>query len=381
MATDDLEFADRLDRFLDELAVGPDRSPNGPPADHELADTVRRLRVHDDAIPPDPRFADRLLEDLMRTATDVVSPPFQGIQGGTTGRSDLLTMGSKPPRQTFRPRWAPTNLATAALVVLALVASVFAFGPDRPGRSDDAPALLPAVSGTPADLAGDESAVETLVTTIFPMEALPTVSSPAFLIWYATIDPETEADIPPEPIACCPGPQIAHLLAGELALRVDGPLQVQHASPDGTQAAEEIAPGTEVVLQAGDTAIYSFELPATYRNAGPDPVHLLGGGLFAGSPPNPPVAYAIATVRERYPAPVLPPGPLAATLQRATLAPGEIFPAPPPGSVRVVTPGPELGTLGERGDGSAKNLGEEPVVVYALTLHPITPNGGTPAAG
>src|SRR3712207_8277709 len=42
-----------------------------------------------------------------------------------------------------------SQLATAALLLLTLVASVIAFGPTRPGQPDT-PLFLPAVSGTPA---------------------------------------------------------------------------------------------------------------------------------------------------------------------------------------------------------------------------------------
>jgi hypothetical protein len=123
--------------------------------------------------------------------------------------------------------------------------------------------------------AGPVAPIATLVTTSFPAETIPTVSSPSFLIWYATIDPDTEVAIPPELVACCPGPQIEHVLAGELTLRVEGPLQVLRTSPDGTpMPAEAVAPGMEAVLRPGDTAVYSLELPVTYHNAGTDPVHL-----------------------------------------------------------------------------------------------------------
>jgi hypothetical protein len=239
--------------------------------------------------------------------------------------------------------------------------------------------MVPAVSGTPANPVEEEPAIETLLTTALPVEDLPTSETAAFLLWYTTIAPETEVAIPPDPIACCPGPQIAHVLAGELALRVEGSLQVLRASPDGTLASmEEVAPGTEVVLRAGDTAVYGFEVPSTYGNDGTESVHLVAGGVFAGAPPSPPAAYAITSVKERYPAPSLPPGPLTATVQRATLAPEAVFPAPPAGSLQVVMSGPELGTLGERSDGSAENLGQEPVVVYALVLSPTGPAMATP---
>jgi hypothetical protein len=219
---------------------------------------------------------------------------------------------------------------TALLVLLVLAGSLLAAGPGRPEPRDDTPAFLPAISGTPATPAGPAPSIETLVSTTFLAEAMPTASSPAFLIWHATIDPETEVVIPPDPIACCPGPQIAHVVAGELALRVEGPLQVLRGATSATTVpAENVTPGTEVVLRSGDTAVYDFELPATYRNTGTETVQLVAGGLFAGSPPSPPAGYAIANVKERYPAPLLPPGPRSLTLQRATLPPEGIYPAPP----------------------------------------------------
>jgi hypothetical protein len=181
-------------------------------------------------------------------------------------------------------------------------------------------------------------------------------------------------------VACCPGPQIEHVLAGELTLRVEGPLQVLRASPGGTPVpAEEVPPGTDVELRAGDTAAYALELPATYHNAGTEPVHLLAGGLFAGTPPTPPGGYAIDAVKNRELPSRLPPGPLTVTLQQTTLAPEEIFPAPPPGAVQLVMTVPELGTVVERSDGSAQNLGQVPLVSYALILSPALRETATPA--
>jgi hypothetical protein len=267
---------------------------------------------------------------------------------------------------------------TALLVMLVLIGSVLVIGPGRPAPRDDIPVFLPAISGTPATPAGPAASIETLVTTTFPAEAMPTTSSPAFLIWYATIAPGTEVAIPAELVQCCPGPQIEHVLAGELTLRVQGPLQVVRATGGTPLPAKAIASGTEVVLLAGDTAVYDFELPATYHNAGTDPVQLVAGGLFAGSPSAPPADYAIATTKERYPAPSVPSGPVTVMLQRTTLAPEAVFPAPPSGSLQVVMTGPELGTLGERSDGSAQNLGREPVVVYALALESAAASAGTP---
>ena len=228
---------------------------------------------------------------------------------------------------------------------------------------------------------GAESAlpIETLVTTTFSEDTLPTASSPAFVIWYATIDPETEVAVPTELVACCPGPQIEHVLAGALTVRVEGPLQIVRGATRGTPAPlEQVPPGTETVLHPGDTGVYAFDLPVTYRNAGSEPVHVVAGGFFGGSPPAPPADYAIPSSNVRYPAPPLPPGPVQVTLQRTTLPPDGVFPAPPSGAVQLVMTGPELGTLGERSDGSAQNLGREPVDVYALILIPTGAGAGTP---
>jgi hypothetical protein len=219
------------------------------------------------------------------------------------------------------------------------------------------------------------------VATTFPAAGLPTTTNPAFILWHATIAPETEVIIPAELVACCPGPQLEHVLAGELTLRVEGPLQVLRSTSAGTPVpVEEVAPGTDVVLRPGETAVYALEMPAIYHNAGTEPVHLVAGGLFAGTPPTPPAGYAIDAVKSRDLTSPLASGPLTVTLQRTTLAPEAVFPAPPSGSMQLVMTVPEFGTVAEHGDGSAQNLGQVPLVLYALILHPPAAAGATAAA-
>jgi hypothetical protein len=364
---DDARFRSALRRYWDEIARGEPATPDD--LDPEVAALIRRLHALPDVPPPDPTYARRLRESLMHAtmiSLPLTDPRTSSVRNGWStppGRRPILSARPVSPA-----RWAPAHLMTALLVMLVLIGSVLAFGPGRPGPQDDAPVFLPAIIRTPATPAGPAASIETLVTTTFPAEAMPTASSPSFVIWYATIAPGTEVAIPPERIQCCPGPQIEHVLAGELTLRVEGPLHVVRASGGTPLPAEAVSSGTEVVLRAGDTAVYDFELPATYHNTGTDPLQLVAGGLFGGSPPVPPAGYAIVTSKERYPAAPVPSGPLTVTLQRTTLAPEAVFPAPPSGSIQVVMTGPELGTLGERSDGSAQNLGREPVVVYALAL-------------
>jgi hypothetical protein len=268
----------------------------------------------------------------------------------------------------------PSLLAVLPVIlslVTAAVSHLLAAG-GALAAQEVSPSATPVASAPP---------VETLVTTTFPADIIPTTTSRSFLIWHATIAPGTEVAIPAELVACCPGPQIEHVVSGELTLRVEGPLQVVRAAANGTPVPiEEVAPGTEVVLRAGDTALYALELPVKYDNSGTAPVHLVASGLFAGSPPTPPADYAIDSFQERYPAPPLPPGSLVVTLQQATLAPEEVFPAPPSGAEQVIMTRPALGTLGERSDGSVQNLGWEPVDVYAVVLRPEAAAGGTPAA-
>jgi hypothetical protein len=149
MSTDDAEFADRLDRFLDALVASTDRSPNGPLLpDHELAATVRQLQAHDDAPPANPRFADRLLEDLMHAKTPHDASTFPLPPALPSVRDRQAPSRSVPRLDTSRLGWTLGQLATAAVVLLALVASFIVLGPLRSRSSAWLP-VLPAISGTP----------------------------------------------------------------------------------------------------------------------------------------------------------------------------------------------------------------------------------------
>jgi hypothetical protein len=264
---------------------------------------------------------------------------------------------------------AHVEVTTMRLLTLLVLVSLILPATALPSTAQEA---------TPA---GSPPAVETLMTTTFPAAGLPTTTNPAFILWHATIAPETEVIIPAELVACCPGPQLEHVLAGELTLRVEGPLQVLRSTSAGTPVpVEEVAPGTDVVLRPGDTAVYALELPATYHNAGTEPVDLMAGGLFAGTPLTPPAAYAIDAVKSRDLSSRLPPGPLTVTLQRTTLAPEAVFPAPPSGALQLVMTVPEFGAVAEQSDSSARNLSQVPLVLYALILRPPASAGATPAA-
>jgi uncharacterized cupin superfamily protein len=246
------------------------------------------------------------------------------------------------------------------LTVVTVLVSMIAFGPGSAVVAQDA---------TPA---AEAVMLEPLVAVAVPAEDLPTGTDLGFEIWYATIDPGVEVTIPAEYFACCPGPEIEHVLAGELTFRVGGPLQVIRAGTAGTPGpVEEIPPDSEVVLRAGDTAAYAGERARVYANRGTEPVRLASGGLFErGATSGPPPGYLVTNYDPIDLESSLPAGPISFVLQRATLPPGAVLPGPPPGEFHVVTSGPAVAYLPKASDGSISNLVREPVVAYVLTLNP-----------
>lgn len=106
------EAAARLDDAWDRLVTGEPADPE----DADLAETARQLRVRDDAPPPDPAFARRLLVEL----TGVPSAALPSTRGRSARRMVRVH------QRTWRLAW----LATAAALVLTLIG--VAFGAARP---------------------------------------------------------------------------------------------------------------------------------------------------------------------------------------------------------------------------------------------------------
>ena len=59
---------------------------------------------------------------------------------------------------------------------------------------------------------------------------------------------------------------------------------------------------------------------------------------------------------------------------------GRLWVEAPAGGLRTAATGPGVALLAEGSDGSVRNLGREPAVVYVLTLLPAGPAAGTPVA-
>jgi hypothetical protein len=246
-----------------------------------------------------------------------------------------------------------------------------------------APILATAQEATPAASAAAAGPPEILVEAIIPAESIPAATERLFFLGLVTIEPEGHAVSPTEVYSCCPGPQFEHVLEGELSLRVEGPLQIVHAGGDGTPGpTEEVVPGTEVVLQPGDTAIYQTQLTTEYNNRGAEPVRFVQSGLFPEPPPDAPAGSSVGMTTDalefEYPVLSPPPGPLVATLQRATLPPDGLFPAPPSEALQLVVAAPGSPSLAKTSDGAVRNTGQEPALVYALTLQPADGGAATP---
>lgn len=127
MTWHDAEFADQFDRFLDSQALAPTHSHNGsPPPDHELGETVRRLRAYDDAPGADPAFANRLLENLLGRSAS--GDDVDSILRESHTMPDVTRPVAAPQQRAPRamPQWVLVQAATAALLILAVVAGLFA---------------------------------------------------------------------------------------------------------------------------------------------------------------------------------------------------------------------------------------------------------------
>jgi sugar lactone lactonase YvrE len=147
----DLVEAERLNRHLDAAAGG-----HGPPQDGaqgldpRLAWTATYLATRDDALDAAPAFASQLLDELLGSQplpADLPRPPaIQPVEA-----DHQMGFAPSAPRKAASPearrRWDFSLLATAALVALTVVGSVFVLAPDR--RQQESPAMILAPPAVP----------------------------------------------------------------------------------------------------------------------------------------------------------------------------------------------------------------------------------------
>jgi DNA-binding beta-propeller fold protein YncE len=115
----------------------------------------RRLRALYHPPEPDLAFVAQLEEDLMLTRS-IAGLTLGASAGPVTpnGRvvpspTQLVSTASPGPHPA-RHRWILAQFSTAALLILLAVGSLFLFGPGRPDRKGESPAIVPAISSPPA---------------------------------------------------------------------------------------------------------------------------------------------------------------------------------------------------------------------------------------
>ena len=227
--------ADHLSDHLDAVVAGePTRAPA---RDASIDAAVARFFAADDAPGPPPGLADDIWEELMHArATPVASEP--GSRLAPNGRVSQPWLGTPLALPPSRGRWFLTQIATAALVLLALVGSLVVFGPLRPNSSAWLP-VLPAIGGTPTAEGG--IVTETLIDV--PDAALPVGPVQVYVV-VTELQPGVSSTL---------GGQV-----GTLSYRVEqGDVRITHA-------------GVEQVVHAGEQWSAPVDGVATFENVGED---------------------------------------------------------------------------------------------------------------
>lgn len=372
-----------LGRYWDDVVGGRPAAPDD--LDPTLAETVQRLRARDDAPGADAAFATQLLAQLEdRMDTMYLDMARLSDPAPADARPDARRRVSAPwlrfplPHRSSarRSAWPLAQLASAALVVITLAFAYVALGPPRRGGDDGRQANAPAVVAvaTPSPNAADE----TLAAISLPAGALSGDIVAGLNSYSVPVGSEGTWDW-----TCCTGVRLDYIRAGELTITGVGPMQILRAEGAGNW--EEAAPGTEIVLGAGDALLSRMEDRFESVNAGSAAVDLLDSVLFTGTPLDDPVPYMESGAEAwqfQYqnllldPVPVAE-GPVTVRLRQVELAVEEVLPTPANAIVQLAVDLDENAVLATAADFSRQNMSEAPLTVYALTLEAAAE--GTPA--
>jgi hypothetical protein len=295
-------------------------------------------------LPPGPvRFT---LRTERLEASELLPAPVGGIQaiGQTSGDRDVLLTADNG---TLNLGQDPVDVLVVALAPLGVAEATPAAG--MPGTP---------TMGTPS--AGVSS--EVLLSVTIPAEVLPT--GPAYAELYrSTWAPGDQAEFPEWHPAV--SVQVETVFAGDYGARSDGDII---AWRDGQF--EEIAPGEEVVLGAGDAAIYLDNAANQWvRNAGTTPAEVATFIITASEDlvgPNLGIDWERSGLSGQD---------VAITIERQTVAPGEALPALTP---TIAEPALRLVEAGElawvftypnnRGATPALRFGQGAVVPFAAPV-------------
>jgi hypothetical protein len=278
-----------------------------------------------------------------------------------------------------------TPFATAALVLLTLLASFVAFRGSHPGRTDDDLMPIAALVASPAmpdPVAPSAVTAVTLVETALPAEALPSGVTGCAL---------DLSDIPPESDttwSVFQNVNLRYVLSGEITVRSSSAAQVLRAGSDG--AWQTVSAGTAVKLAPGDAVLFLNMSTATFSNTGSVPVETLGWQLVVGGSggpnPSPPQWRGKDNVLCPRGGIALPGTPGVLRLRQVELVPGAALPPLPTAIIQMSlrSPSNAVGTpvsVSGSGTGTLANRDRKTAPYYVVTLEPLAADNGTPRAG
>ena len=372
---EDIRRDEAIDRFWDRFAQGhPEIIEDLDPVD---VATIRYLHDVDDRPGPTQAFRHQLREDLLQAEAT-----FSSRRLRSHPRSDdraIQTRRRVPQTPLTGRHGAVAQLATAALLLLTLVGSFLAFGPGGSWQRD-LPAFLPAISGPP--VTPQTVVTETLLDAT--TYAIPDGQG-IVVLKRLTLQPS------PEPLVVAPltGPVFVLVESGELTATVAGTERLLAAGEIFSPA----EPEQEVVLRA--TGVEDAVAFLVY--------------LHSGSEPRVPFNFAVHTSEVLVFGPThgLRGCPCHLILERLTLPPGSGLPPweayrydwvkVGSGQIGLTLEGERLPARWKSGQErtfrqasalpivpagtrmTLRNAGDDPVVLYRLTLTPNDADG--PAAG
>ena len=247
-----------------------------------------------------------------------------------------------------------------------------------PSAEDGAPAAAPAAAEG-----------ETLLEVTLPADALPRGDAVSSGLAHVTVPPGHRSTWAAAAGAAHPGSRLEYVLAGTYAVRAEGEVRVLRGGGGG--APETVPAGTAVELGPGDALVSRAETGYEAANPGAGPLELLAWVVVAGIPARMPGpggwVFHEHDLQEAAAAPPVPAGPATLRLRRVELAPDATLP-PPVGAARffVTLPTNAAGTpvvpsIGQRSDGTIRNVGRDVTPLYVLTLEPARGAVGSPVAG
>jgi hypothetical protein len=309
---------DAAGEYWDALNQGVPR-PVVPDLDPSLANIIDRVRTLDDARSPDLDFVTRLEQQIMGSSASTgldLNVSQTTLTGSANGRWEGLRMPLTLPRVDRPGRQWTASLATAALLLLTLVAGYVAFGGAlRPRQQDDMLAAIPAIVGTPD---GSPSAGLTQETILFQqrIEEIPDDAGWTGVERYPFAPGETWSFGAVG--GATHGPMLYRLEVGTMTVHAAAPFTVTRA---GAIAATEVSQETDIVLKPGDIVFLPYGVVAEWRNDGTAPAQVLAAGIALPGMQTKPTQYYYNV----YPT-AWPPAPVEFTLRLLTLLPGGHMP-------------------------------------------------------